>query len=72
MASRRPDGDEKMMTPAEQLEQRFESASQDYRKRLLQKAATMRAAVEDGETADERVLAVIELLERLAGNENES
>ena len=47
-------------TMAAAFEQRVETASQEYRKRLQEKAATMRAAVLDGETADERVLAVAE------------
>lgn len=47
---------------------RVEMTSQEYRMRLQRKAATMRAAVLDGETADGRVLAVAEALERLAGN----
>lgn len=49
--------------------QRVEAASQEYRIRLQEKAANMRAAVLEGETSDERVLEVAEELERLAGNE---
>ncbi len=49
---------------------RVQEASLKYRMRLQMKVATMRAAVTEGETADPRVLAVAEALERLAGNEN--
>lgn len=45
-----------------------ETISREYRMKLQRKAATMREAVLNGETEDDRVLAVAEALERLAGN----
>lgn len=74
-----PDWDERMATdrfddkvdgaelPASSGE-RVDTASQQYRKRLQEKAAKMRAAVLAGETDDEHVLAVAEALERLAAD----
>jgi hypothetical protein len=54
------------------LTQRLVAASHEYRMRLSEKAATMRAAVRDGETGDRRVLTIAGDLERLAGPDTPS
>lgn len=59
-----------MSVKAMVFERRVETASHEYRMKLHDKAVRMRAAVSGGETADPRVLAVAEALERLAGNDS--
>lgn len=55
-----------IITSTALVARRVEDASQEYRMRLQQKVATMRAAVAEGETADPHILAVVDGLERLA------
>ena len=62
-------GSEETVANTTVLELRVVTASREYKSKLQQKAAAMRAAVQGGETDDERVLIVAEALERLAENE---
>ncbi len=68
MAARpdKPIADEDFVSAA--FADRVEATSEEYRMQLLRAAATMRQAVLNGETEDDRVLALAEALERLAGN----
>ena len=64
--SDKPDAEEELASAA--FADRVETISEEYRMKLQRKAATMREAVLNGETDDDRVLAVAEALEQLAGN----